>query len=40
MDPGAALMGRRPGVAFSFSFSFAVAGVIVGARLPDQLTSR
>jgi hypothetical protein len=37
-----ARMGRGPGVALAFSFAIAVAltGVIVGARLPRQLTSR
>jgi MFS family permease len=35
-------IGHGPGVALAFSFAIAVAltGVIVGARLPDQLTSR
>jgi MFS family permease len=35
-------IGHRPGVALAFSFAIAVAvfGVIVGARLPGQLTSR
>ena len=36
----AAGMGHRPGVALAFTFGIAVAltGVIVGARLPGQLT--
>jgi hypothetical protein len=35
-------IGHGPGVALAFSFAIAVAvtGVIVGARLPGQLTSR
>ena len=35
-------IGHGPGVALAFSFAIAVAltGVIIGARLPDQLTSR
>jgi MFS family permease len=38
----AAGMGHGPGVALAFSFGIVVAliGVIVGARLPSQLTSR
>jgi MFS family permease len=37
---GAGRMGHGPGVALAFSFAIAVAhtGVIVGARLPGQLT--
>jgi MFS family permease len=37
-----ARIGHGPGVALAFSFAIAVAltGVIVGARLPEQLTSR
>jgi MFS family permease len=35
-------IGHRPGVALAFSFAIAVAliGIIVGARLPGELTSR
>ena len=35
-------IGHRPGVALAFSFAIAVAvtGVVVGARLPGQLTAR
>jgi MFS family permease len=39
---GTSRIGHGPGVALAFSFAIvvALAGVIVGARLPDQLTSR
>ena len=39
---GTSRIGHGPGVALAFSFAIAVAlaGIVVGARLPAQLTSR